>query len=262
MAIIQPNRGNKRQKMATIKELWTISRTMKKRLYILFFLTLLSCNKKEVGQISQKLNGFWFSEEKILLIRDSVMLHPFYEVQGFFEYVINNEILIVKINEGYLQNVYDTGFLKLNDQNKLTLIFDNDTSTFEKYKSFRKGNFQKLTFKAGPCHGDCPVFNVEIFASGLVNFNGKAYTAKIGTQQYNISQDAIKEINDLLDIVEIRNYHKNDFSNFSGFSGFNLVVEYPDGSVISILDGLFEGKYENVIKYFYYIERELMKNSP
>ncbi|WP_215226764.1 DUF6438 domain-containing protein [Echinicola shivajiensis] len=231
---------------------------MKKLFYIFFFLTILSCSRGGEEQISQKLNGFWFNEDKILLFRDSVMMHPIYEAPGLFEFTYNNEMLIVKNMQEDFENIYDTCFVKLEKENEFTLIIDNDTSQFFKYIPLETRKFNKLFFEIEPCDGTCPVFEVEIFSDGKVIYNGKKYTEIIGLKEYKLDNEIINEINDLLEVIKIIDYPKDKSSRPLGSPRFNLLVEYPNEITISIKDGLFQGKYENIIKYFYFFERQLM----
>ncbi|MDO6440462.1 DUF6438 domain-containing protein [Cyclobacterium sp. 1_MG-2023] len=235
---------------------------MKITFYIFLFLTLLSCNKREEENISQKLNGFWFNDDKILLFRDSVMMHPIYEAPGLFEFTINDEMLIVKNTQEYFENIYDTCFVKLEKDNELTLAIDDVGYTFQKFESTQGMNFNRLYFEIEPCHGFCPVFQVEIFPDGTVNFNGIEYTEIEGPNEYNFNIEIINEINNLLEVVKIIDYPDDKFSNPPDSPRFNMGVEYPNGLKISIIDGLFEGKYENIIRYFYFFERQLIENSP
>ncbi|MDO6437485.1 DUF6438 domain-containing protein [Cyclobacterium sp. 1_MG-2023] len=235
---------------------------MKKPFYIFFFLTLLSCNKREEENISQKLNGFWFNDDKILLFRDSVMMHPIYDAPGLFEYTVKNEMLIVDNKDEYFEYDYDTCYVKLKKENELTLKFDDLDYQFQKYESKQKINFQKLYFEVEPCHGTCPIFEVYIFSDGTVKYNGKAYTEIEGEKSFKLNHRIIEEINDLLDVVKIVDYPEDKFSNPPGSPRFNMIVEYPNGLKISIIDGLFEGKYENIVRYFYFFERQLIENSP
>jgi hypothetical protein len=234
---------------------------MEKSYFIFLFLILLSCSREEV-QISQKLEGFWVNEDKMLLFRDSLMLHPIYDAPGLFEFNIINENLIVNNKEEYFVNSYDTCSIKLVSENELILMVGDDTTEFLKYVSTEGRFFNRLFFEVEPCHGTCPVFEVEIFSDGTVKYNGKAYTEIKGLKEYKLNTVIINEVNDLLEIVNILEYPEEKLSNPAGFPRFNLVVEYDDDLSISIVDGLFEGKYINVIKYFYFFERQLMEKSP
>ncbi|HLW08499.1 MAG TPA: DUF6438 domain-containing protein [Marinilabiliaceae bacterium] len=235
---------------------------MKKLFYVLFILVLLSCNQREEEQISQKLHGFWFNEDKILLFRDSVMLHPIYYVPGLFRFTVNNEMLIIDNKDEYFENDYDTCYVKLKKENELTLVVDDVGYQFQKYIPKQRKSFQKLHFEVEPCHGTCPIFEVDIFSDGTVNYSGIAYTEIEGEQNFKLSKKIIDEINDLLEIVEIVDYPKEELLSPAGNSRFNMVVEYPNDLKISIIDGLFEGKYENIVKYFYFFERQLIEKSP
>lgn len=262
LAVSELKGNNKRHKTATINKLWTISRTMKKLFHIILFLTLLSCNKGEQENISQKLNGFWFNDDKILLFRDSVMLHPIYDAPGLFEFTVNNDILIVDNKYEYFDYAYDTCFVKLKNKNELILIIDDVGYQFQKYESKKSIDFKKIYFEIEPCFGTCPVFEVTIYSDGEVNYKGIEYTEIRGEKNFKLNTKIINEINDLLEIVEIVSYPKETLSNPADNPRFNMVVEYPNGLKISIVDGLFEGKYQNIIKYFYFFERQLIENSP
>ncbi|MBT0810912.1 hypothetical protein KIH41_06415 [Litoribacter ruber] len=235
---------------------------MKKPIYIFFFLTLLSCNKREEEHISQKLNGFWFNDDKILLFRDSVMLHPIYDAPGMFEFTVNNEMLIVDNKDEYFEYSYDTCYIKLKKENELTLKIDDVDYQFLKYEPKQRMDFQKLYFEVEPCHGICPIFEVYIFSDGTVNYNGIAYTKIEGEKSFKLDNKIIDEINDLLEVAKIVDYPEEKLSSPAGNPRYNMVVEYPNGIEISIVDGLFVGKYDNIVKYFYFFERQLIKNSP
>lgn len=235
---------------------------MKITFYIFFILTLLSCKKREEENISQKLNGFWFNDDKILLFKDSVMLHPVYEAAGLLKYTIINEMLIVDNKNEYFEIDNDTCYVKLKKENELILKHDNLDYQFQKYESNQRVDFQKLYFEAEPCDGTCPVFELSIFSDGTVKYNGIEFTKIEGEKSFKLNYDIIEEINDLLEIVKIKDYPDDKFSNPPGHSRFNMVVEYPNGLKISIIDGLFEGKYENIIKYFYFFERQLIEINP
>lgn len=233
---------------------------MKKTYGFFLFLILLSCNKREEEQIYQKLHGFWFNEDKILLFRDSLMLHPISnDAPGLFEFTVNNDILIVNNRQLDVENTYDSCYIKLEKENELTLIIDDLAYQFQRYESAQSMVFQRLNFEVEPCHGTCPVFEVEIISDGTVNFNGKAYTEIIGSKVYKLDIEIINEINDLLEVVKIADYPEEKFSSPPGSPRFNLIVEYPNDLEISIIDGLFGGKYESIINYFYFFETQLLE---
>jgi hypothetical protein len=235
---------------------------MKKLFYIFFFLVLLSCNKREEENISQKLSGIWFNDDKILLFRDSVMMHPIYDAPGLFEYTVKNEMLIIDNKDEYFEYDYDTCYVKLKKEGELTLKIDDLEFQFQKYESKKRIDFQKLYFEVEPCHGTCPIFEVYIFSDGTVKYNGIAYTEIEGEKSFKLNSNIIKEINDLLEVVKIVDYPDEKLSSPAGNPRFNMIVEYPNGLKISIIDGLFEGKYENIVRYFYFFDRQLIKNSP
>jgi len=189
------------------------------------------------------------------------MLHPIYDAPGLFEFTVNNDMLIVNNRDEDFINEYDTCLVKLKKENELTLIIDNVSYLFQKYESKQRMDFQNLYFEIEPCFGTCPVFEVNIFSDGTVNFNGIAYTEIEGKNDFKLNNQIIGEINDLLEIVKIVDYPEDKLSNPPDNPRFNMVVEYPNGLKISIVDGLFEGKYQSVIQYFYFFERQLVKNS-
>ena len=190
------------------------------------------------------------------------MLHPIYDAPGLFEFTINNEMLIVNNMQEDFENIYDTYIVKLEKENELTLVIDDLGYKFQKYESSQSMKFQRLFFVVEPCHGFCPAFEMDIFSDGKVIFNGIEYTEIKGTKEYKLNSEIINEINDLLDVVKILDYPEDKSSNPPGSPRINMVVEYPNDLKISIVDGLFEGKYENIVKYFYFFERQLIKNSP
>lgn len=190
------------------------------------------------------------------------MLHPVYEAAGLFKYTYINEMLIVDNKNEYFEIDNDTCYVKLKKENELILKHDNLDYQFQKYESNQRVDFQKLYFEAEPCDGTCPVFELSIFSDGTVKYNGIEFTKIEGEKSFKLNYDIIEEINDLLEIVKIKDYPDDKFSNPPGHSRFNMVVEYPNGLKISIIDGLFEGKYENIIKYFYFFERQLIEINP
>ena len=171
-------------------------------------------------------------------------------------------MLIIDNKDEYFENDYDTCYVKLKKENELTLVVDDVGYQFQKYIPEQRKSFQKLNFEVEPCHGTCPIFKVDIFSDGTVNYSGIAYTEIEGEQNFKLSKKIIGEINDLLEIVENVDYPKEELLSPAGNSRFNMVVEYPNDLKISIIDGLVEGKYENIVKYFYFFERQLIEKSP
>ncbi|GAA0879992.1 hypothetical protein GCM10009119_29620 [Algoriphagus jejuensis] len=103
---------------------------------------------------------------------------------------------------------------------------------------------------------------MTISSDGTVNYNGIEYTEIKGEINFKLNTKIINEINDLLEIVKIVSYPEETLSSPADNLRFNMIVEYPNGLKISIIDGLFEGKYQNIIKYFYFFERQLIESSP
>lgn len=51
-----------------------------------------------------------------------------------------------------------------------------------------------VSLERGPCHGTCPVYRVDVYGDGKVQFDGKQHVAKTGLQTGTASVAAIQEL--------------------------------------------------------------------
>jgi hypothetical protein len=51
-----------------------------------------------------------------------------------------------------------------------------------------------IEMSKGPCLGDCPVFDLVIYETGIATFNGKQYTDRQGLFMKNIGKEKVKQI--------------------------------------------------------------------
>lgn len=61
-------------------------------------------------------------------------------------------------------------------------------------KSDKINSFPIITFQKTACYGKCPVYSLEIFENGLINFIGEKNIDKIGKYKKIISKKEIKEL--------------------------------------------------------------------
>jgi len=61
----------------------------------------------------------------------------------------------------------------------MILIIDDVAYQFHRYESTQSKIFNRLHFEVEPCHGTCPIFEVEIFSDGAVNYNGIALEKRL-----------------------------------------------------------------------------------
>ncbi len=67
-----------------------------------------------------------------------------------------------------------------------------------------------------PCFGSCPVFSVEVWSDGRVNWQGESHVARIGSFSTQVSAEWIAEL--------LREGERAGF--------FELAAQYPNGSLV------------------------------
>jgi len=51
-----------------------------------------------------------------------------------------------------------------------------------------------ITLKKGPCFGNCPVYTLSVYNSGLAEFHGKSHTPNLGKFKKQISQEELDDL--------------------------------------------------------------------
>lgn len=69
-----------------------------------------------------------------------------------------------------------------------------------------------LKLEKTACFGDCPTFELHITEDGHVTFNGKNHVAKKGESKFQLSEEELKELKDLINKKEFSSF-KNKYDN-------------------------------------------------
>lgn len=64
-------------------------------------------------------------------------------------------------------------------------------------KNMEKENTLVFTYEQTACFGQCPVYKLEIYANGLVKYEGKAFVKKEGSYTKQISKEQVNELIEL-----------------------------------------------------------------
>ncbi|MCH7398855.1 DUF6438 domain-containing protein [Belliella sp. DSM 107340] len=228
-----------------------------KNLYLLFFsIIFFSCNNGKEEAIKVNLNGIWYGEQTIL-IQDSVMTNPFWDSYGFFYYSIRNDTLIVEDPE--LESVGKIEFIDKNHIKIIDFQRDNYILEFERITISNPRKFDYLNFESGDVEGRLPFFNMHIDRNGLVTYEGELYSDLKGKQNFQLDTLILNQLNQLFEMVDIWNYPEEEFLPVAGSGEMNLTIRYPEGEIIKIDNGLFEGKYFILQKVFNRFESLLIK---
>lgn len=51
-----------------------------------------------------------------------------------------------------------------------------------------------VSLERGPCHGTCPVYRVDVYGDGKVQFDGKQHVAKMGVHTGTAAVSAVQEL--------------------------------------------------------------------
>ncbi|TDO91987.1 hypothetical protein DFR79_10813 [Halanaerobium saccharolyticum] len=59
--------------------------------------------------------------------------------------------------------------------------------------------FRRIFLARTPCFGHCPVYKLEIYPNGQVNYLGKYFVKMEGFKSWQIEAQAVKKLNDLIE---------------------------------------------------------------
>ncbi len=218
---------------------------------------LSSCSDSKDEALNFDLTGIWQDGEQIILIQNSTMINPFWDSYGFFFYSIKNDTLIIEDSD--LQSVGKIDFFDLNNLHLIAINQDNDTLKFKRVSKGNPKKFNSLIFEAGIDEGRLPVFRMEIDESGRVTYEGELYSEMIGKHEIQLDTLSINQLHQLFEIIEIWDYPEKELLPLPGTGEMNLTIRYPEGDVVEIKNGLFEGKYFILQKIFKRFESLLLK---
>lgn len=69
--------------------------------------------------------------------------------------------------------------------------------------------FKKIFLARTACYGHCPVYELEIYPSGQVNYFGKIFVRVEGFKSWEINNQAVKKLNDLIEKYDYFNIQEN-----------------------------------------------------
>jgi uncharacterized membrane protein YvbJ len=101
----------------------------------------------------------------------------------------------------------------------------------------------ELSYERTTCYGTCPQFKLVIYNSGLLTYEGKMFTEKIGIWQKQISQ---KELNDIYKKFEKANlkYYQNDYrSEYTDLP--SKIITFKNGTFLKTIR--IEGKHPELL---------------
>ncbi|MRG85970.1 DUF6438 domain-containing protein [Salinibacillus xinjiangensis] len=92
--------------------------------------------------------------------------------------------------------------------------------------------FQKLYLERTGCYGTCPIFYVEVYSDGTLNWNGEMFVSHIGKKSFTISEKKIQKLNDLIESFDYRHYTYEPGDLFATDHPHCITrVEFEDGFV-------------------------------
>ena len=59
--------------------------------------------------------------------------------------------------------------------------------------------FRRIFFARTPCYGPCPVYKLEIYPNGRVNYSGEHRVRVEGFKSWQIDAQAVQELNNLIE---------------------------------------------------------------
>ena len=195
------------------------------------------------------LQGNWVSSDtskNIFIFHQNKMIPGYVGlIQNFEDFkIVENEIIIDSVGYGsdvkrkkYAFEVrYQIDYLT-EDTLKLLEYSQNlnqDTSTIILSRLSKKhnNNFDELKIKSSPCHGRCPIFEVEIFSNGEVKLIGEKYLNEIGQFEGNLDEDDLSYIGRLIDFVDWENLKPEYWGNSSGNQYFEIEFVKANGETI------------------------------
>lgn len=103
-----------------------------------------------------------------------------------------SKIGIVKVPVGkrefWVNKLQETGEFRLvdiNSEEKLAAIISEEKNTL-------------LSIRKTPCFGECPVYSVKVDKEGNVTYNGVDYVLVKGIQEFKLTEEQLKELNEKL----------------------------------------------------------------
>lgn len=217
----------------------------------------ISCSQqqldKDVYVNASEINGYWENDQQLIAVWDSIMLHPIRNGSGFFAFTINQDSLIIndKTQKGTLAKL-----LKL-DSDSLIFLYKDSTFRYSRAKPVNPhASFKSINFKAGPCFGECPVFELSIEEDGEVEYEGNHYSESKGKLYGQLPLPLKQELNNFLGYIDFQNYYKHvDNKLFPIPDGpeHDLEIRFRNDKVFVVDNGVFAGKYRVVPRLFYKI---------
>ncbi len=71
-----------------------------------------------------------------------------------------------------------------------------------------------VEMKKGPCFGQCPVFDLTVYANGLMSYRGERYTNKMGLYHKRLAKQSLNELKEALrraNLWQYANVYRSDF---------------------------------------------------
>lgn len=246
---------------------------MKKVLFILFFICLFSCQKKETNPYI----GNWYFDQIVdydsaKLKFPKIILENEYAPYYNFE-ILNDSILDFKL--GFLYRINgNTGNSKFNSQyylgtktnykiNKSKLVFFNksekewDTIQIKKISSdtmivfgkekcqyrlirkqnnyFNHSNYDAITIYRSPCFGNCPFSTTYIDRKGKFYFCGYDSNTENGRFYSNLYTNQIDEIFNGFDKIDI-NKLKSRYGGYTSCGPTNMISFFKNGKIVKSIE--------------------------
>jgi dissimilatory sulfite reductase (desulfoviridin) alpha/beta subunit len=85
--------------------------------------------------------------------------------------------------------------------------------------------FSRIFLARTACYGHCPVYKLEIYPNGQVNYLGQIFVRVEGFNSWQVNAQTVKKLNDLIE--------KYDYFNIQENSSLNLMMSTDSPSCIT-----------------------------
>ncbi|MCJ8165529.1 DUF6438 domain-containing protein [Pontibacter sp. E15-1] len=225
---------------------------MKTIILLVFTILVASCSlkqKDENGGIqASEIKGYWEGEQRLIVVWDSIMLHPIKRTSGFHTYTITNDKLAIDNDSS---TVITAKLLKLNSD---SLVFEQDNEIFRYSRAKPVSTvlkFRKIDFNTGPCEGNCPVFDLRVDENGEVTYSGKMYSEKSGIYYGQLPQQLVGELNELLSYIDFQKASENLLPPPADNQKSELRIWFKNHQVVQVKNGTGESKYNALLNVLY-----------
>lgn len=238
---------------------------MKAVISLVAMILLTSCSQQQEiinGDVhASEIKGYWEREQQLLVVWDSIMLHPTKKTWGFHTYTLTDDLLAVDNNNS-------TGsILKLLKLTSDSLILEqrNEILRYSRAKPVNPElEFSKINFSTGPCEGNCPVFDLTIDGSGQVEYVGKLYSEKPGEHHGQLPQQLVRNLNELLSHIDCQKISENQLPPPADNPQSELRIKLKNNQTVQVENATADVRYNALLNVLYNLSNlvELKNKTP